>query len=101
MGAPRALAEDRGHRIRIEHPLSTPDRLHLAARIHFALLRRYSENVGVTTLLADGDTAREALWVCDASGDNELMTLARRFRAAPARRALMPLAPGAATRPLR
>jgi hypothetical protein len=79
--------------------LSTPDRLHLAARIHFALLRRYAENVGVTTLLADGPTAREALWVCDASGDDELMTLARRFRATPPRRGgLMPLAPGATTR---
>ena len=63
--------------------MSTPDRLHFAARIHFALLRRYAENVGVTTLLAGGHTAREALWVCDASGDDELVLLAQRFRAAP------------------
>jgi hypothetical protein len=90
MGAPDGVAEDRRHRIRPERPLSTPHhRLQIAARIHFALLRRYAENVEVSTLLAGGDTEREALWVCDASGDDELMRLAKRFRAMPKPRSLI------------
>jgi hypothetical protein len=55
-------------------------RLRIATRIHFGLLRHFDENVDVQTLLADGDEAREALWVCEASGDRELMALARAFR---------------------
>jgi hypothetical protein len=58
-------------------------RLRLATRIHFALLRHYGEDVAVSTLLQGEGDAREALWVCDASGDAELVNLARQFRAAP------------------
>ena len=58
-------------------------RLRLATRIHFALLRHYGEDVPVSTLLRGEDDAREALWVCDASGDADLVKLAREFRAAP------------------
>ncbi len=57
-------------------------RLRLATRIHFALLRHYGEDVDVGTLLKRGADADEALWVCDASGDAELVALARQFRAA-------------------
>jgi hypothetical protein len=31
-------------------------------------------------LLRNGEETREALWVCEASGDRELMALARAFR---------------------
>lgn len=55
-------------------------RLRLATRIHFALLRHYGEDVDVGALLKNEATAREALWVCDASGDAEMATLARQFR---------------------
>ncbi len=54
-------------------------RLRIATRIHFALLRHYDENVPVETLLAGGAQAQEALWVCEASADPELMALAERF----------------------
>ena len=54
-------------------------RLRLATRIHFALLRHCGEPVGVSTLLRGGDEAREALWVCQASGQPELVALAWQF----------------------
>ena len=59
-------------------------RLRIATRIHFALLRHFGEDVGIQALL-DGDAnAREALWVCEASGDAELVMLARQFNHAQA-----------------
>lgn len=63
-------------------PVDTSIRLRIATRIHFALLRHYGEDVEVGTLLKNGADAQEALWVCEASGDAELLALARRFRAA-------------------
>jgi hypothetical protein len=57
-------------------------RLRLAARIHFALLRHYDEDVPIATLLEGGQQAQEALWVCEASGDTELRNLAIQFSAA-------------------
>jgi len=54
-------------------------RLRLATRIHFALRRNYGEDVEVSTLLRGLPEAREALWVCAASGDTELVSLARQF----------------------
>ena len=58
-------------------------RLRIATRLHFALLRHYGEDVAVATLLGDEGDAREALWVCEASGHDDLMRLAKQFRAAP------------------
>jgi hypothetical protein len=55
-------------------------RLRIATRIHFALLRQYGERVGVSGLLKNEADAREALWVCEACGDAELMSLAREFK---------------------
>jgi hypothetical protein len=57
-------------------------RLRLATRIHFALLRHYDENVSVSTLLKGEDDAMEALWVCEASGHDELVALAQQFNSA-------------------
>lgn len=54
-------------------------RLRLATRIHFALRRSYGEDVEVSTLLRGLPEAREALWVCAASGDTELTALAHEF----------------------
>ena len=54
-------------------------RLRLATRIHFALRRSYGEDVDVSTLLRGLPEAREALWVCAASGDAELTALAQQF----------------------
>jgi hypothetical protein len=62
--------------------MSSSIRLRLATRIHFALLRHFDEKVDVETLLRGGDETQEALWVCDASGDVELIALARAFRKA-------------------
>jgi hypothetical protein len=55
-------------------------RLRIANRIHFALLRQYGEHVEVGNLLKNEADSREALWVCEASGDAELTALARQFR---------------------
>ena len=74
-------------------------RLRIATRIHFALLRHYGEDVAVSTLLHDEADACEALWVCDASGHAELVTLAMQFRAAtkPKPKPMPVVAPRAAT----
>ena len=56
--------------------VDTSTRLRIATRIHFALLRRYGEAVEIDSLLKGDDESREALWVCEASGDAELGTLA-------------------------
>ena len=57
-----------------------PHRFRLATRIHFALLRHYGEDVDVGSLLKGSPEAREALWVCEASNDRELVELAAQFR---------------------
>lgn len=57
-----------------------PHQFHLATRIHFALLRQYGEDVGVASLLKGSAEAREALWVCEASDDHELVEFAARFK---------------------
>ena len=62
--------------------MDTSSRLRIATRIHFALLRHYGEQIEVGVLLKNEADAREALWVCDASGDAELMALAQQFRVA-------------------
>ncbi len=62
--------------------MDTSIRLRIATRIHFALLRHYGENVRVGTLLKNEVDASEALWVCEASGDADLVSLARQFRQA-------------------
>jgi hypothetical protein len=62
--------------------LDTTIRLRIATRIHFALLRHYSEDVSVSTLLRNEAHAREALWVCEASGVDELVELGKQFETA-------------------
>jgi hypothetical protein len=57
-------------------------RLRIATRIHFALLRHYNEDVAVSSLLKDERVARETLWVCEASGHEELITLGQQFETA-------------------
>ncbi len=55
-------------------------RFRLASHIHFALLRHYGEAVDVGTLLRGGETAREALWVCEASEHPGLAEQARALK---------------------
>jgi hypothetical protein len=62
-------------------------RLRLATRIHFSLLRQFDETIEVRDLLDGTPNGREALWVCEASGDTELMALARDLRRATRRAA--------------
>jgi hypothetical protein len=57
-----------------------PHRFRLATRIHFALLRKYGEDVDVGSLLKGSPEAREALWVCEASDDRELVQLAAQLK---------------------
>jgi hypothetical protein len=78
MGAAPGLKED-GVNLKSGTILDPTIRLRLAARIHFALRRNYGEDVDVSTLLRGLPEAREALWVCAASGDAELTALARQF----------------------
>ena len=58
---------------------NTHTRLRIATRIHFALLRHLGESVDVGTMLKNEAEAREVLWVCEASRDPELMSLARQY----------------------
>ncbi|MBX3605543.1 MAG: hypothetical protein KF788_09730 [Piscinibacter sp.] len=60
--------------------MDTSTRLRLATRIHFALLRQYGEHVEIGSLLKGGADVREAMWVCEASGNAELASMARRLR---------------------
>ena len=57
-----------------------PHRFRLATRIHFALLRKYGEDVDVGSLLKGSPEGREALWVCEASDDRELVEFAAEFK---------------------
>jgi len=61
--------------------LDANNRLRIATRIHFALMRHLGADVvDVGRMLKSEAEAREVLWVCDASGDDELVSLARNFR---------------------
>jgi hypothetical protein len=62
--------------------VDSTNRFRIATRIHFALLRHYGEDVAVNTLLKNELDAREVIWVCKASGDAELVALARQFEQA-------------------
>ena len=57
-------------------------RLRIATRIHFALLRHLGEGVDVAVMLKHEAQAREVLWVCEASGDDELVALGRQYQRA-------------------
>jgi hypothetical protein len=59
--------------------VSTPVQLRIAARIHFLLKRDLGEGINVATMLNDSKEAREVLFVCQASGNPELVSLARQF----------------------
>jgi hypothetical protein len=62
--------------------VDTSTRLRLATRIHFALLRHYGQKVEIGDLMKAEGEVREAIWVCEASGDAELATMARQLREA-------------------
>jgi hypothetical protein len=59
--------------------VSTPVQLRIAARIHFILKRDLGEGINVAAMLSDANEAREVLFVCQASGNPELVSLARQF----------------------
>ncbi len=62
--------------------MESSTRLRLATRIHFALLRHYGQKVEIGDLMKAEGEVREAIWVCEASGDAELATMARQLRQA-------------------
>ena len=62
--------------------LDPTSRLRIATRIHFGLMRHYGEAVEIRSLLDGAAEAREALWVCEASADGELVALARQLKQA-------------------
>ena len=62
--------------------LDPTSRLRIATRIHFALMRHFGEDVEISSLLKNKADTREVMWVCEASGDVELITLARQFQRA-------------------
>ena len=59
--------------------MSTPAQLRIAARIHFILKHDLGEGINVAAMLSDSREAREVLFVCQASGNPELVSLARQF----------------------
>jgi hypothetical protein len=63
----------------LEFPVSTPVQLRIATRIHFILKRDLGEGINVAAMLSDAGEAREVLFVCQASGNPELVSLARQY----------------------
>ena len=61
--------------------MSTPAQLRIAARIHYALKNILGEGIDVAAMLNDPTEAREVLFVCQASGNAALQTLANLFTA--------------------
>jgi hypothetical protein len=59
--------------------VSNPVQLRIAARIHFLLKRDLGEGINVSAMLNDANEAREVLFVCQASGNRELVSLGRQF----------------------
>ncbi len=88
-----ALQHDHGGNLKSGTILDPTIRLRLATRIHFALRRNFGEDVEVSTLLRGLPEAREALWVCAASGDAELVALAQQFAEVTAAAALAAMRP--------
>ena len=75
-----------------DRPVNTNDRLLLATRIHFGLMRHLGEGIDVARMLNHESDAREVLWVVEALGDADLQSLGRQFaQAAPA--PVAPVAP--------
>jgi hypothetical protein len=58
------------------------NRLQIATRMHFVLLRELGQGIDVGKMLKREAYARDVLLVCDAHGDRELTRLAQAFRAA-------------------
>lgn len=59
--------------------MSTPAELRIATRIHFGLKQWLGEGIDVEAMLQQPDEAREILFVCQASGNAELQSLARQW----------------------
>jgi len=58
------------------------NRLQIATRLHFVLLRELGQGIDVGKMLKRDVYARDVLLVCDAHGDPELSRLAQAFRGA-------------------
>ena len=54
-------------------------RLRTATRLHFLLLRRYGQDIDVNILLKATARKHDGLWLCRATGDAELIQLARQL----------------------
>jgi hypothetical protein len=61
-----------------------PNRLQIATRMHFVLLRELGQGIDVAKMLKHDVYARDVLLVCDAHRDLELARLAQQYRAADA-----------------
>lgn len=57
-------------------------RLRIANRIHLGLLRHLGEGIDVAKMLRNEAEAQEVLWVCEATGDSELIALSRQYERA-------------------
>ena len=71
-----------------------PNRLQIATRMHFVLMRELGQGIDVGRMLKHDGYARDVLLVCDAHRGHELERLSRAFRAAtdePAPTAAAPL----------
>lgn len=56
-------------------------RMHLATRIHYALLRFLGTGIEANRMVGDASYAREVLFVCEGSKDEVLQDLGRQFAA--------------------
>jgi hypothetical protein len=60
--------------------MENTERMRVATRIHYALLRYMGSGIEVDSMLARADYAREVLYVCEGSGDAVLQQLGRLYR---------------------
>jgi hypothetical protein len=63
---------------------SQPSRLHIAAKIHFFLMRELGHGIDVGSMLNQPRYARDVLLVCEACRGTPLADLAQQYRAAEA-----------------
>ena len=56
-------------------------RMHLATRMHYALLRYLGTGIEANRMIGDASYAREVLFVCEGSKDEVLQELGRQFAA--------------------
>ena len=57
-----------------------PNRLQIATRIHYVMLREIGQGIDIERMLKDARYERDVLLVCDACPETDLLALAQQYR---------------------